>query len=165
MVQIIIIVLLLCCSNAVSAAEQLQVAKIIVYKADRKMELLDKKSTILKRYSIALGAHPTGHKTQEGDEKTPEGLYKISGKNPNSRFHLSLKISYPNTQDIAQAAAWGVSPGGDIMIHGLRNGIGWLGSLHRLNDTWTNGCIAVTNEEIEEIWDGVAEGTPIEIRP
>jgi len=160
---------ILCCFffyvNTAIASEQQTAAKIVVYKAERKMELLDKTSNILKTYKIALGANPKGHKTQEGDEKTPEGLYKISGRNSNSSFHLSLKISYPNEQDIAQATKRGVSAGGDIMIHGLRNGIGWLGSAHRLYDKWTNGCIAVTNKEIEEIWNLVLDGTPVEIRP
>jgi len=147
------------------AAEPQQVAKIIVYKEARKMELLDGNDKIMRRYNIALGANPQGHKTEEGDEKTPEGIYEISGRNPNSRYHLSLRISYPNAQDIAGAARLGVSPGGDIMIHGLPNDAGWWGFFYRFNNRWTNGCIAVTNQEIKEIWNLVADGTPIDIRP
>ena len=141
------------------------VEKILVYKSKRRMELLDRNADVLKTYKIALGARPKGHKTQEGDEKTPEGKYAIISRNPNSSFHKSLKISYPNKMDIDQAKKRGVSPGGMIMIHGLPNGLGWLGSLHRMYDTWTDGCIAVTNGEIEEIWNLAMDGTLIEIRP
>ncbi len=165
-----IIALMLFCASAAIAeepqrAEPQEVTKIIVYKAARKMELLNDNSSVVRAYRIALGANPQGHKTEEGDEKTPEGTYEISGRNPNSNFHLSLRISYPNAQDIAQAAKRGVSPGGDIMIHGLPNEVGWWGFFYRFNDRWTNGCIAVTNKEIEEIWGIVGDGTPIEIRP
>lgn len=140
-------------------------AKIVVYKAERKMALLDEAGKEIRHYRIALGARPEGHKTEEGDERTPEGAYRITAHNPRSSFHRSLRISYPNEKDIAQAKKRGVSPGGDIMIHGLRNGLGWLGTLHLRHDTWTDGCIAVTNDEIEEIAALVPDGTPIEIRP
>lgn len=115
-------------------------------------------------YSIALGGNPVGHKQRRGDERTPEGVYFIESQNEHSRFHLALSISYPNEEDRERAAAKGVSPGGDIMIHGIRNGLGWLGPVHRLLD-WTDGCIAVTNSEIEEIWKLVEVGTPVEITP
>jgi murein L,D-transpeptidase YafK len=115
-------------------------------------------------YDVALGEEPVGPKEREGDGRTPEGLYVIDGRNPQSRYHRSLRISYPGPEDAARAAKLGVSPGGDIMIHGLQNGLGWIGALHRTHD-WTRGCIAVTNDEIEEIWDLVPDGTPIEIRP
>jgi murein L,D-transpeptidase YafK len=139
--------------------------RIIVHKAERKMDLVDKNSIPIKTYQISLGAQPIGHKTQEGDEKTPEGVYKIISRNEKSRFHKSLRISYPNDADTVQAKERGASPGGDIMVHGLPNGLGWIGSLHRIYDTWTDGCIAVTDPEIEEIWNAVPDGTPIEIRP
>lgn len=103
-------------------------------------------------------------KLREGDGKTPEGIYRISGRNPNSRFYLSLRVSYPSAEDRREAAEKGFSPGGDIMIHGLPNKAPFLGSAHLLRD-WTAGCIAVTNEEIEEIWSMVADGTTIEILP
>lgn len=163
--RLIVIVLMVFCAASTLAAQPQEVTKIIVYKAARKMELLNDSSNIIRTYSIALGANPEGHKTEEGDEKTPEGNYEISGRNPYSSYHLSLRISYPNAQDIAQATKRGVSPGGDIMIHGLPNHVGWWGFLYRFSDRWTNGCIAVTNKEIQEIWNLVADGTPIEIRP
>jgi murein L,D-transpeptidase YafK len=150
-------------SNA-GGEEPLVAAKIIVFKSERRMELLDVKSEILKTYEVSLGGNPEGPKSQQGDSKTPEGIYKISGRNPGSSYHLSLRISYPNKQDIVKAEPLGVSPGGDIFIHGLPNGRGFLGFQHLLYD-WTDGCIAVTNQEIEEIWNMVPDDTPIEIRP
>jgi murein L,D-transpeptidase YafK len=137
--------------------------RILVEKAERRLTLL-RKDEVLKIYEIALGPSPEGPKEREGDGKTPEGIYRISGRNPNSRYHRSLRISYPGPQDVARAKAAGVSPGGDIMIHGLMNGLGWIGSFHTSSD-WTEGCIAVTNQEIEEIWRVVRDGTPVEIRP
>jgi murein L,D-transpeptidase YafK len=115
-------------------------------------------------YPISLGGNPLGHKQQEGDQRTPEGFYAIDFKNARSRFHLALRVSYPNAQDRERAATKGVPPGGDIMIHGLPNGLGWLGAIHRSRD-WTDGCAAVTNQQIEEIWSLVDIGTRVEIRP
>ena len=103
-----------------------------------------------------------GHKQSEGDERTPEGRYIIDWRNPRSIAHLSLHISYPDEEDVAAAREAGRAPGGNIMIHGLPNGWGALGPLHRVLD-WTDGCIAVTNEEMREIWSKVPDGTPIEI--
>ncbi|MGI8997269.1 MAG: L,D-transpeptidase family protein [Pyrinomonadaceae bacterium] len=111
-----------------------------------------------------LGGQPIGHKFQEGDSKTPEGKYVVDRRNPHSRFHLALHLSYPNEADVARAKRAGVSPGGDIMIHGIRNGFGWIGRLHRVTD-WTEGCIAVTDSEIEEIWRAVPDKTEITIEP
>jgi murein L,D-transpeptidase YafK len=96
--------------------------------------------------------------------KTPEGLYSIDYRNPHSDYHLALHISYPAPDDVKRAAARGVSAGGDIMIHGLPNGRGWIGKLHRQKD-WTAGCIALTDKEIEELWRITPDGTPVEIRP
>lgn len=137
--------------------------RIVVQKSSRKMTL-HRGSEALKSYRIALGGNPVGHKEVEGDQKTPEGIYRISGRNPNSRFHLSLRISYPNAADILHAQTLGLSPGGDIMIHGLPNGFSGHGSTHNLID-WTAGCLAVTNEEIEEIWRVTPDETVVEIRP
>jgi len=137
--------------------------KVIVYKGKRQLQLL-RKGEVLKTYKIALGANPVGPKTRAGDKRTPEGSYVLDYRNPQSKFHLSIHISYPNAQDRANAAKLGVSPGGDIFLHGLPNGYSWLGASHRLHD-WTDGCIAVTDEEIEEIWRAVPNGTPIEIKP
>ena len=137
--------------------------RIVVYKKDRTMHLMNK-GQILKTYKIALGGDPEGPKQRYGDHKTPEGLYKIDSRNPKSRFYLALHISYPNAADRERARRLGVDPGGAIMIHGIGKEFGWLGSKHVLTD-WTDGCIAVTNEEIEEIWRLVPLNTPIEILP
>lgn len=137
--------------------------RVVVTKSQRKLVLLQQGKT-LKEYHIALGRVPDGRKQQEGDGKTPEGQYTIDYRKPDSAFHFALHISYPNEQDSKDAAAKGASPGGLIMIHGMRNGLGFIGNLHRLFD-WTNGCIAVTDREIEEIARAVDDGTPIEINP
>lgn len=115
-------------------------------------------------YLVALGKNPMGHKEVEGDMRTPEGLYVIDGKNPRSAYHLNLGISYPNEADRAHATSLGKSPGGDIKIHGLAPEVADIGQAHRLTD-WTYGCIAVTNEEIEELFARTPVGTPIEIVP
>ena len=136
---------------------------ILVEKAARKLHLL-RNGQIFKSYDISLGFSPVGHKQKEGDGKTPEGSYIISGRNPHSAYYLSLRISYPNARDRENARKRKVSPGGDIMIHGLPNRLPFLGKSHLLKD-WTAGCIAVTNEEIAEIWSLVPDNTPIEIKP
>jgi murein L,D-transpeptidase YafK len=118
----------------------------------------------IRSYQVALGGQPVGDKLSAGDRRTPEGLYSIEDRNPNSHYHLSLRISYPDAAHRARAEALGVSPGGDIMIHGLPNGRGKVGAAHRAYD-WTNGCIALTDEEIEEIWNAVPIGTPVQIKP
>ena len=137
--------------------------RILVLKAERKLQLFQG-DKVIREYQVALGGEPVGKKTRQGDHKTPEGNYTISGRNPRSQFHRSLRISYPSAADRAAARRAGVSPGGDIFVHGLPNGQGWIGKGHLAAD-WTDGCIAVTNEEIEEIWRLVPNGTPIEIRP
>jgi murein L,D-transpeptidase YafK len=109
---------------------------------------------------LQLGGAPRGHKQFQGDSRTPEGLYVIDTRNPTSRFHLSLRVSYPNAADRARAAQLGRSPGGDIFLHGQPNG--WPAG--RVAGDWTDGCIAFSNEEIEELWAIVPDGTPIEIR-
>lgn len=136
-----------------------EVTAVVVQKTDRKMYLLHG-DEVLKSYDIDLGFAPDGHKQFEGDGKTPEGVYYIDRRNPNSAFHLSLGISYPNAADIAFARSQGKSPGGDIFIHGQPNGA----AKARRGD-WTLGCIAVRNREMEEIYAMVRNGTPIAIRP
>lgn len=138
------------------------ITRIVVEKSKRHLTVYNK-DEVLKTYTIALGFTPTGHKEQEGDGKTPEGTYKICAKNPNSKYHRSLKVSYPNSKDIDCAKKKCVSPGDHIMVHGLGKGFSHLGQLHTLKD-WTLGCIALTNEEIEEIYKAVEVGTSIEIR-
>jgi murein L,D-transpeptidase YafK len=135
---------------------------ILVEKSKRRLTLL-KNDQPIAEYTIALGPTPTGHKQYEGDGRTPEGRYEIDWRNANSIAHLSLHISYPNAADAAHANDHDKSPGGDIMIHGILNGWGFVGTLHRFVD-WTNGCIAVTNPEMREIWSLVPNGTPIEIK-
>ncbi len=137
--------------------------KILIEKKERRLTLISK-DRILKKYKIALGGNPSGPKERQGDNKTPEGTYLIDSRNENSRYHLSLHISYPNEKDKKRAKELGVSPGGNIMIHGIKNGFSWIGDLHTEID-WTNGCIAVTDEEIEEIDKLVPKGTIVEIRP
>jgi len=142
----------------------LKADKILVLKSARKLELL-KDGVVLKTYPIALGAHPFGPKRVGGDGKTPEGLYTIDARQPHSRYHLALHISYPNAADQARAAAAHSDPGGDIEIHGLP---GWYeGPLNpvRFDKDWTHGCVSVGDRAIEEIYAAVDVGTPIEIRP
>ncbi len=161
------------------------VDKVVVDKSERKLYLMATNSEgelqAYRTYSIMLGWAPSGHKTEEGDGKTPEGTYTIDYRNPKSRYFLSLHINYPNAQDIAQAKERGVSPGGEIFIHGMPNELGpyysawipdWMDGISRdlvysaleFVD-WTQGCIAVSNEAIQEIYDLVKDGTPIELNP
>jgi murein L,D-transpeptidase YafK len=119
---------------------------------------------VVRVFLVALGGSPKGDKLRAGDNKTPEGLYYIDARQPNSKYHLALHISYPNATNRQRAQAAGIDAGGDIMIHGLPNGMGAAGAWHRMKD-WTNGCIALTDEEIEEIWSVVPIGTPIQIKP
>jgi murein L,D-transpeptidase YafK len=126
--------------------------------------ILFKDGKPLKVYRIALGRNPIGNKEREGDGRTPEGLYRIDAHKPDSTFHRALHISYPNADDLQAARGKGVNPGGSIMIHGIRKGLGWIGRLQNLVD-WTAGCVAVTNPRIEEIYRAVPDGTPVEIRP
>jgi murein L,D-transpeptidase YafK len=137
--------------------------RVLVEKAARRLTL-SRNGTPLKTYRVALGRAPVGPKEQEGDKRTPEGMYLIDFHKADSDYHRALHVSYPEQRDIDRAAAAGVPPGFDIMIHGIRNGKGWIGAFHRMTD-WTAGCIAVTDAEIEEIWRAVPDGTPIEIRP
>jgi tetratricopeptide (TPR) repeat protein len=139
------------------------VDKVLIEKKKRLLSLISGGETI-KTYHVALGTDPVGPKERAGDLKTPEGTYTIESRNRDSAYHLALRISYPNLQDRLHAKKIGVSPGGDIMIHGLKNGFAWVGAIQSEMD-WTKGCIAVTNEEIEEIARLVPNGTPVEIRP
>ena len=143
--------------------EGIKADKVLVLKGEQRLVLLSGGAPI-KSYPVALGWSPKGPKTRQGDGKTPEGTYKVDYRNAASGFYRALHVSYPNGQDRAKARKLGVSPGGAIMIHGIKNGFGWVGPLHRFVN-WTDGCIAVTDEEIREIWSAVPDGTPIEIRP
>jgi len=159
-IQLAILVLGL---HLAAIAAPVQADKIVVLKSARSMTLLSG-GKVLKTYKVALGSVPIGPKRVEGDHKTPEGDYVIDAKNAHSQFHLSLHISYPSAADQQRARSMGSRPGGAIMIHGLAKPFAYLGPLHRQTD-WTDGCIAVTNAEIEEIWRLVPIGTRVEIRP
>ena len=135
-------------------------ALVLVDKSDRRLTLYQNDKIVITIDAIRFGDAPIGHKRQEGDERTPEGLYSINARNPQSAYHLSLRIDYPNERDIARAAKAGVAPGGDIFIHGQPNGYAGPPLPH----DWTDGCIAVSNVEIAKLWDLVPDGTPIYIR-
>ena len=137
--------------------------KVLIEKKERRLTLLSM-GEVIKAYKIALGGDPVGPKERQGDNKTPEGTYIIDSRNSNSEYHLSLHISYPNEKDKMRAKELGVSPGGNIMIHGIKNGLAWVGASHAEVD-WTKGCIAVSDEEMEEIYRLVPNGTIVEIRP
>ncbi|PVA10747.1 hypothetical protein DC366_07690 [Pelagivirga sediminicola] len=147
------------CSSKFKTYRGPEVTHVVLKKSERKMYLLHH-NTVLEDYDFDLGFMPVGHKMQEGDGRTPEGTYLIDRRNPNSKFHLSIGISYPNVVDRAQAYANGKSPGGDIFIHGQPNGF-----KGRNRPDWTAGCIAVTNKEMEWIYAMVRDGTPITLYP
>lgn len=140
------------------------VADSVVVNKQARTLLLFTNGTIVKSYSISLGGNPNGHKLMEGDQRTPEGKYVIDYRNDESVCYLSLHITYPDSAAVRRARSLNVSPGGFIMIHGLKNGWGWIGRLHLLSD-WTDGCIAVTNREMDELWRAAPDGVPIVIRP
>lgn len=149
--------------TAPRATENSAVDRILVDKSDHRLDLVAN-GQIIRSYRISLGSHPYGDKIRQGDKKTPEGRYVIDGRNPDSRYYRALHISYPNAADRADARRRGVDPGGMIMIHGLPDsatgdGEGYVGM------DWTDGCIALTNEEIDQLWETVKDGTPIEIVP
>jgi len=160
---LICVVALLLLAAPVLAKPKQEADKILILKSARTMTLLSGGKT-LKTYKVALGGVPVGPKRIEGDHKTPEGNYIIDAKNAHSRFHLALHVSYPSAADTKTARKLGARPGGAIMIHGLASSFAYLGALHRQTD-WTDGCIAVTNAEIEEIWKLVPVGTRVEIHP
>lgn len=137
--------------------------RIVVFKSKRKM-MVYSEGELLKTYVVSLGKNPIGHKEFEGDFKTPEGIYEINDRNPNSSYHKNLGISYPKEKDIEKAKRLGKSAGGDIKIHGVRNGKGYVSKFQRWRD-WTAGCIAVTDDEIDELYDAVKIHAVIEIRP
>jgi murein L,D-transpeptidase YafK len=148
--------------NAVGSETKLA-DRIVVEKSARAMKLM-RGDEVLKTYKVALGHQPVGPKERTGDHKTPEGTYVIDFKNPQSRFHRALHVSYPNSADRERARKLGVEPGGNIEIHGLQPKFAWMGQLHREMD-WTDGCIAVTDAEIQEIWQLVPVGTSLKILP
>lgn len=161
MVRFVAFLVLAMAITPISAASEADL--IIIEKADRQMTLYDGDNE-LASYRIALGFAPIGDKQREGDGKTPEGRYRIDFKNPNSQFHLSLRVSYPDAEDRAEAAARGDDPGGDIFIHGTPGRRTSYGKDENIRD-WTHGCIAVSDGDIEEIWRLVSVGAVVDIRP
>ncbi len=147
----------------VSATDLVRADSVIVKKEDRKLFLMAG-DEVVRSFDIALGSNPIGHKRSEGDGRTPEGKYILDWRNPGSRFYMSIHVSYPNGSDVRKARAHGMRPGGEIMIHGLSEE-----AFRTENDVmradWTDGCIAVRNADMHEIWLAVADGTPIEILP
>lgn len=153
-------------ARAIQQPEQeFRVAKVQVIKSERRLDLLDARGQPLRSYKISLGPNPEGDKEERGDGKTPEGKYYIDAHNPDSDYHLSLRISYPNKSDLWRAKKIGTDPGGDIFIHGMPNDKGWMHWKYNNKRDWTQGCIALANEDIKEIYTLVQDGTPILIKP
>ncbi|HEU5458254.1 MAG TPA: L,D-transpeptidase family protein [Terracidiphilus sp.] len=150
-------------TSAKASPREQQADRIIIIKSSHTMMLMSH-GKVLKTYQVSLGRGGQGPKVRQGDNKTPEGEYVIDRKIEKSRFHLALHISYPNVADKERAQKAGVDPGGAIEIHGLASGLGWLGPVQHDMD-WTEGCIAVSNSQIEEIWRLVPVGTPVDIKP
>lgn len=140
-----------------------KVDRIVVEKGKRLLTAYSGTEPVF-RFHVALGRHPVGQKNCAGDNRTPEGRYTITEHKQDSGFYKALRISYPSAEDVARARSKHCEPGGNIMIHGLENGYGWVGRVHRSVD-WTRGCIAITNEEMDLLWNRVPTGTPVEIQP
>lgn len=157
----ILIVVLFANINFNRLLKNTQIDGLVVYKSERKLVAFSK-GNVVKSYRIALGKSPIGAKQFQGDNKTPEGVYFINGRNGHSIAYKNLGISYPNSNDISNSK--GNPTGGDIKIHGLMNNLWFIGNFHRLSD-WTNGCIAINNFEMDELYNTVKIGTRIEIKP
>lgn len=161
MYKVLLISLLVC--QLAMADERLLADSVLVDKSEKKLYLL-REGIKYREYSIALGPRPRGHKLHAGDERTPEGRYILDFKTEKSDFYKAIHISYPNEQDIKRASDIGASPGGSIMIHGMPNNTTLPPELIQMFN-WTDGCIAVTNQDMDEIWSAIKPGTPIDIRP
>lgn len=145
-----------------AVAETMDKADLVWVQKSKNMLLLLRDGEVVREYPISLGPNPHRHKRAEGDGRTPEGVYYINGRNPNSQYHLALQISYPNDRDKLEASRRNVSPGGQIMIHGQPNNLPPGAVLKR---NWTEGCVGMTNEDIREVWSMVDDGTPVYIEP
>jgi murein L,D-transpeptidase YafK len=161
MYKVLLISLLVC--QLAMADERLLADSVLVDKSEKKLYLL-REGIKYREYSIALGPRPRGHKLHAGDERTPEGRYILDFKTEKSDFYKAIHISYPNEQDIKRASDIGAAPGGSIMIHGMPNNTTLPPELIQMFN-WTDGCIAVTNQDMDEIWSAIKPGTPIDIRP
>lgn len=157
----IVFVLALCVGSPGHAIEPAE--SVLVVKQERRLYLLRDGETYAS-FPATFGTSPKGHKQEEGDGKTPEGEYVLDYKNQNSSYSLSIHVSYPNKDDAAAARKRGVSPGGNIMVHGQKAGFGWLSGLSRYIN-WTDGCIALSDQDMAVVWEAIEPGTPIEIRP
>ena len=157
---LIVLLLILQTANGESAQKA---DSVLVIKSEKRLYLMDKGERFAS-FPVTFGAEPVGHKQMQGDERTPEGHYTLTYKNPKSKFYKSIRISYPNAKDRENARRLGVDPGGDIMIHGLGKGWEWAASLAPFF-SWTNGCIALSNRDMDQVWEAVDSGTSIEIRP
>lgn len=146
-----------------AAGAAMQADRVKVVKSERRLYLL-RAGEVIAAFPIALGGQPQGHKQQEGDQRTPEGLYTLDYKKADSAFFKAIHVSYPQAADREQARRRGVDPGGAIMLHGQKNGLGWLAGVSQRFD-WTNGCIALSNEDMQQVWDLIVVPTPIEISP
>lgn len=146
-----------------SVADSRKADEVLVVKSEKRLYLLED-GQAFQSFPVTFGGQPRGHKQERGDQRTPEGRYMLDWKNPNSDFYRSIHISYPDARDREEAAKRGVNPGGDIMIHGQPNEYGWAAPILQLF-SWTDGCIALSNRNMDRVWDAVDAGTPIEIRP
>ena len=153
------VLLLASTSHAIDRADA-----VLVKKSERALYLL-REGRVLKQYKIMLGPKAKGPKLMEGDERTPEGRYTLDRKNPNSHFYKSIRVSYPNESDIERAQKYNTDPGNAIMIHGMKNSWSEKTARQALKFNWTDGCIAVANNDMDEIWEAVEVGTPIDIQP
>jgi murein L,D-transpeptidase YafK len=160
---VLVLLLALLAAAPLAADRPMQADRVVVLKAERKL-LLMREGAVLSWFWIALGRNPTGPKTEVGDGRTPEGLYLVEFRDPESYFYRALRISYPSPQDAERARQRGADPGGNIRIHALPPGFGPVGPGERMMD-WTDGCVAVTNADMDQIWARVGVGTPVEIRP
>lgn len=157
-----VLIFIFCLFSVISYAEE-KADRVLVEKSKKTLSLY-RGDKLLSTYHVVFGANPVGHKQQEGDERTPEGKYLLDYKKADSAFYKAIHISYPNAHDIASAKKRGVSPGGAIMIHGQRNYFGWASFVTQFFN-WTQGCVALSNSDMEAVWSAVEVGTPIEIRP
>lgn len=159
--RLLVAILLFAVTQAVCAESVVTLVRVV--KTEHKLQLMSGE-TLVRQFHVVFGANPIGHKLRQGDERTPEGIYTLDYKKPDSAFHKAIHISYPNAKDIADANSRGEKPGGQIMIHGQKNGWGWLSFIsQRFN--WTNGCIALSDPDMDVVWALVKVGTPIEILP
>ncbi|WKJ90346.1 L,D-transpeptidase family protein [Methylomonas montana] len=149
---------------AIPVLSHAEFADLITISKSEKVLYLQKQGRVFAAYPVAFGRNPIGHKEKQGDNRTPEGAYTIDARNENSSYFKALHISYPNSKDIDQARVKGVSAGGDIMIHGQKNGFGWASFLVQ-HFNWTRGCVALSNDNMEKVWQSVNVGAKIEIKP